>query len=370
LQAQCAGRTLTKRFTSQIGIVKKGLIHGLVQFVQPPVLNPIYDRSAPVILVAEPESSVRAKLREILKSEGFTSLIEAQNEEEARAACGDGHPDLAFIDINLCSDSRNLVREIRWGRLGPNNFINIFLLTWNAKAANIALMSSAGVDEIVTKPIDAGDLMARMGAQAQRHRPYVASGDYLGLERRSAQRAAPMAAGLGAGLGRAGRPKVDIHPPNLFQARLERRAQLLARAPQLVADTCIALMQQRLIGELDYIEDAVHRLEDALTDGLSGPEVEAEAAKLQARVGPLLAGLNGPALPLVKAQFVAIADLASKLLIGHGSAEKHLDATNLVRLSSAIIALQRALSANLTLERLVTAQSLAAAYRPLVTQWQ
>jgi DNA-binding response OmpR family regulator len=370
LQGQCAGRTLTKRFTSQIGIVKKGLIHGLVQFVRSPVLNPNYDRSAPVILVAEPESSVRAKLREILKGEGFTSLVEAQNEEETRAACRDGHPDLAFIDINLCSDTRNLVREIRWGILGSNNFINIFLLTWNAKAANIALMSSAGVDEIVTKPIDAGDLLARMAAQAQRHRPYVASGDYLGPERRSAQRAGPVAGAFGARPGRAGLRKVDIHPPNLFQARLERRSQLVAKAPRLVADTCIALMQQRLLGELDYIEGAVHRLEDALTDGLSGAEVEVEIAKVQARTGPLLAGLSGPALPLVKAQFTAIADLTGKLLASNGSVERRLDATSLVSLSSAIMALQRALSANLTLERLVTAQSLAAAYRPLVTHWQ
>jgi DNA-binding response OmpR family regulator len=334
------------------------------------VLNPNDDRSAPTILVAEPESSVRAELREILTRAGFTTLIEAQTEDETRAACRDGHPDLAFIDINLCSDTRNLVREIRWGRLGPNNFINILLLTWNAKAANIALMSGAGVDDIVAKPIDADDLMARMAAQAQRHRPYVASGDYLGPERRNVQRVAPVAARLGAGFGRVGPRNADIHPPNLFQARLERRAQLLVKAPQMVADTCIALMQQRVLGELDYIEGAVHRLEDALTDGLTGPEVEAECAKLQARAVPLLAGLSGPALPLVKAQFVAITDLASKLLRGHGSAEKQLEATSLVSLSSAIIALQRALSANLTLERLVTAQSLPAAYRPLVTHWQ
>ena len=115
------------------------------------------------VLVVDDSADYRRIFSRILASGGFRALT-AGSAEEARLILRTSPPDAALLDWNLPGDSGiDLAREIRRDpRLAR---MPLLMISVNARAAEQARGLREGeVNAYLTKPVDAGELLARLGA--------------------------------------------------------------------------------------------------------------------------------------------------------------------------------------------------------------
>ncbi len=128
----------------------------------PPARTSVHDGSMPFaglrVLVAE-DNPVNALLaRTLLERVGCMVTI-AQDGEEAVSAASAAHYDLIFLDVRMPRlDGLDAARRIRGGE-GPSAGTPIVALTADAGEADRTCALEAGMDDFVTKPIDATRLL-------------------------------------------------------------------------------------------------------------------------------------------------------------------------------------------------------------------
>ncbi|MET0282133.1 MAG: response regulator [Steroidobacteraceae bacterium] len=115
------------------------------------------------VLVVEDDADIRAVLRTLLESAGFRVELAATAARamlEARA----NRPDAVLVDLGLPDrDGQQLIRDIR-------AFAPVPILVLSARSAEqekIAALDN-GADDYVTKPFNAGELLARLRAALRR----------------------------------------------------------------------------------------------------------------------------------------------------------------------------------------------------------
>jgi two-component system KDP operon response regulator KdpE len=119
---------------------------------------------AAIILIVEDEPLMRRTLRVILGVHDYRTL-EAATGAEALSALRHHRPDLVLLDLGLPDiDGLALIGQIRARGPAP-----IVVLTCRGDAAAKVTTLDSGVDDYVTKPFDADELLARIRA-ALRHR--------------------------------------------------------------------------------------------------------------------------------------------------------------------------------------------------------
>ncbi len=115
------------------------------------------------VLVVEDDADIRTVLRTLLESAGFRAEVAgtaARALLEARA----NRPDAVLVDLGLPDrDGQQLIRDIR-------AFATIPIIVLSARSAEqekIAALDN-GADDYVTKPFNAGELLARLRAALRR----------------------------------------------------------------------------------------------------------------------------------------------------------------------------------------------------------
>ncbi len=122
--------------------------------------------SAPKILIVEDESSVREMVRFVLVREHFQTA-EAETAEQALAQIAAFEPSLIVLDWMLPGiDGVDLVRQLRSG--GDNRDIPIIMLTAKGEEHDKVKGLEAGVDDYISKPFSARELIARIRAVLRR----------------------------------------------------------------------------------------------------------------------------------------------------------------------------------------------------------
>jgi two-component system, OmpR family, KDP operon response regulator KdpE len=117
------------------------------------------------LLIVDDERSIRAALRTILSSTGFT-LVEATHGLEALSLIHAAHFDAILLDINLPDLSGiEVCRQIRksWPRLP------VIMLTVADDEDSKVEALEAGADHYVTKPFHVGELIARLRQAIRRY---------------------------------------------------------------------------------------------------------------------------------------------------------------------------------------------------------
>ncbi|MDF8333297.1 response regulator [Novosphingobium cyanobacteriorum] len=115
------------------------------------------------VLVIEDDAPIRRLLREALEQAGY-GVVEAANAAEALALVQETPPLLALLDLGLPDrDGMELVPLLRKAGLAV-----LVLSARDASAEKVAALD-LGADDYVTKPFDAGELLARIRT-ALRHR--------------------------------------------------------------------------------------------------------------------------------------------------------------------------------------------------------
>ncbi len=121
------------------------------------------------ILVVEDDDAIRDMVLFNLRRSGF-EVIEAVDCREARIRIADHHPDLILLDWMLPDASGvELARSL--GRDELTRSIPIIMLTARSTEDDKVRGLESGVDDYVTKPFSARELMARIRAVLRRAAP-------------------------------------------------------------------------------------------------------------------------------------------------------------------------------------------------------
>src|SRR2546426_9210126 len=121
---------------------------------------------APHVLVVEDDEATRGALRALLGDAGYV-CDEASDGERAVAAMRDARFDLVLLDLGLPGMSgADLHRQLR--RDPRTRFLPIVFLTAHADRQVKLAELEAGAEDFITKPYDADELLARVGAAVRR----------------------------------------------------------------------------------------------------------------------------------------------------------------------------------------------------------
>ena len=120
----------------------------------------------PRILIVDDEKTIRRFLKATLTSYGY-NVFEATNGAEALEASVSTHPDTIILDLGLPDmDGVDVTREIRKRTKTP-----IIILSVREDETDKIAALDAGADDYLTKPFNAGEMLARLRAVMRRLLP-------------------------------------------------------------------------------------------------------------------------------------------------------------------------------------------------------
>lgn len=115
------------------------------------------------VLVVEDDPHIRSVLRTLLESSGYRVEL-AGTAARARIEASTNRPDVVLIDLGLPDlDGQQLIREIR-----SHSSVPILVLSARTAEQQKITALDHGADDYVTKPFDAGELLARLRAALRR----------------------------------------------------------------------------------------------------------------------------------------------------------------------------------------------------------
>src|SRR6187397_3373474 len=114
------------------------------------------------ILLVEDETSIRDPLADVLRSEGFDTLVAGTVAEALEQARRD--PDLVLLDVMLPDGSGfDVCRELR-----QRSQVPIIMLTARGEEADRVVGLELGADDYIVKPFSAREVVARIRAVLRR----------------------------------------------------------------------------------------------------------------------------------------------------------------------------------------------------------
>lgn len=118
------------------------------------------------ILIVDDEKTIRRFLKATLISHGY-NVFEATNAKEALESSVSAHPDAIILDLGLPDlDGTEVTRQIR-----KRAKIPIIILSVRENETDKIAALDAGADDYLTKPFNAGEMLARLRAVMRRLLP-------------------------------------------------------------------------------------------------------------------------------------------------------------------------------------------------------
>jgi len=141
------------------------------------------------IAYAEPQRHLRRQLRTAFQREGFTGMEDFEHLIDLREYVSRRRPDLIIVDVGFeKGDACKLVHDIRYHRVGENPFTPVIMTAWEPKRDLVRRIVDCGTDDLLLKPLSPGALFERMNILVSRRKPFVVTSNYIGPDRRKADR--------------------------------------------------------------------------------------------------------------------------------------------------------------------------------------
>lgn len=137
----------------------------------------------------EPDPDLRSAVRGMLREHGITSIIETDRLERLEGALKSGEIDLALLDTLIDDEAAcGMMGDVRNDRLGDNPFPVAIGLAADADHQHIRNVVNAGFDSVLLKPFNLGKLKNQVGFFKRERKPFVATAEYVGPDRRNGAR--------------------------------------------------------------------------------------------------------------------------------------------------------------------------------------
>jgi len=119
------------------------------------------------VLIADPDSRLRAEIGAACRQDGF-EVIEVANGQDALARVSEARPTAILLEVSLPDMSGfDVCRELR--RLGED--VPIILISARTEEIDVVVGLEIGADDYVVKPVRLRELTARIAANLRRARP-------------------------------------------------------------------------------------------------------------------------------------------------------------------------------------------------------
>jgi two-component system chemotaxis response regulator CheY len=136
-------------------------------------------------LVVDDNRHMVGVLKVLLEAFGVENIHESYDVGGALTAFSEHRPDIVIVDYNMAPLSGvEFVRQVRRAPESPNPYVPILLVTAHTERRRMIEARDAGVTEVLTKPVTAQDLYARIHSIIYQPRPFIASKAYVGPCRR------------------------------------------------------------------------------------------------------------------------------------------------------------------------------------------
>lgn len=137
------------------------------------------------LLIIDDNAHARTIISTIARAAGVETIAQAANAAEALQHLRTRAFDCATVDLNMAPvDGFTLIGIIRSGTQGVDRTLPIVVVTGHANTWHVQAARDAGADEVLSKPLTAASLIARLDAVTRYRRPFVAAPDFAGPDRR------------------------------------------------------------------------------------------------------------------------------------------------------------------------------------------
>lgn len=137
------------------------------------------------ILLIDPDRAVRSTIRNILIDNGFRNVTMGSGIADIEAKFQINMPDLLISDIKLGDGSlSDFVYRLRHHDVGSNPFLPVIATAWSPTSDDVRAVVQSGADDIVAKPLSAGQLLQRIMMLIKARKPFVVTSAYIGPDRR------------------------------------------------------------------------------------------------------------------------------------------------------------------------------------------
>lgn len=149
-----------------------------------PRLDPAMLKKA-TVYIGEKNYTARQQLRDLFIAQGVKQIVSHSNISSLRDVIAELPPDLLIIADDFDPGVFDLVRAIRFQKLGDNPFMLISMLINPARREGLERAIEAGVDDIIIKPVSADRVQERLRLVTFHRRPFIATEGYVGPERKT-----------------------------------------------------------------------------------------------------------------------------------------------------------------------------------------
>ncbi|WP_167730202.1 response regulator [Terasakiella sp. SH-1] len=137
------------------------------------------------LVLGEPDVETRRTFYAALREKGFRNVNFASELESIRDNVASDRADLLVVDTHMeGGDLSQLVRDIRYGKIGSNPFIVIIALSDHPEDDLKQQYINAGVDDVLVKPLDGNAFSEHIMLLSQQRKEFIVTADYLGPDRR------------------------------------------------------------------------------------------------------------------------------------------------------------------------------------------
>jgi len=141
------------------------------------------------VVLAEPRTSFRMQIEDILKGMGFFDISSTGNLSAAEDVLNEKSISLFIADTSLPEgDLNETVKNIRMSKLGGNPFVVCLTMLTDPTDERIQDVIGSGVDDIALKPFPASQIRDRITMLAHTRPRFVVTSDYIGPSRRDPDR--------------------------------------------------------------------------------------------------------------------------------------------------------------------------------------
>ncbi|HEY1719951.1 MAG TPA: response regulator [Magnetospirillaceae bacterium] len=149
--------------------------------------QPRYDRLR--LVIGEGNSDMSSAIKDSLGVRGLRKVVTCSGTDHLFDALDTEIVDLLLYDYDLLgNDFVDVMQRIRRKARGKNPFVIIVATVKDSAVETVRRLISAGVDDLIRKPVSVDRLFESLGNFSAKRKPFVVSYDYVGPTRRVGRR--------------------------------------------------------------------------------------------------------------------------------------------------------------------------------------
>lgn len=203
-------------------------------------------------LLADANPQSRQGIKGGLHLQGFREIedVNAPNDFSTRVASSDY--DLIMVDCNLGAERvAEVIDNIRHGKTSVSPYAVIFAVIETPDPKTLDLLSGAGLDDVLVKPVALGNVLDRIERRLHKRKPFVVTIDYVGPDRRSTTRP-----------GKEVIPLVEVPNPIAFKAMESIDTTAYLNMTEAANARIEVLKIERHVVQIDWLRNKIRSLLD------------------------------------------------------------------------------------------------------------